>query len=85
MKGWRRSTRTSSAACRFRRSGTCPARGSTGPGERPSSAPDLPGFAHVAFEVDDVEATARAVFENGGSAIGELTQCELPGVGVITF
>jgi len=39
----------------------------------------------VAFEVDDVEATARAVFENGGSAIGELTQCELPGVGVITF
>jgi len=53
--------------------------------ERPPSAPNLPGFAHVAFAVDDVEATARAVFENGGSAIGELTQCELPGVGVLTF
>jgi len=53
--------------------------------ERPPSAPNFPGFAHLAFEVDDVEVTARAVFENGGSAIGERTQCELPGVGVITF
>jgi predicted enzyme related to lactoylglutathione lyase len=53
--------------------------------ERPSSAPNLPGFAHLAFEVDDVEAAARAVFEHGGSAIGEPTQRELPGVGAITF
>ena len=53
--------------------------------ERPRSAPNLPGFAHVAFAVDDVEATARAVFARGGSAIGELTRREVPGVGVITF
>ncbi len=53
--------------------------------ERPISAPNLPGFVHVAFAVDDVEATARAVLENGGSAIGELTRCELPGVGMLTF
>jgi catechol 2,3-dioxygenase-like lactoylglutathione lyase family enzyme len=52
---------------------------------RPSSAPNLPGFAHVAFAVDDVEAIARAVFEHGGSAVGELTVRELPGVGSITF
>ncbi len=53
--------------------------------ERPPSAPNLPGFAHVAFAVDDVEAVARAVFEHGGSAVGELTTRKLPGVGVIAF
>lgn len=49
------------------------------------SAPNLPGFAYVAFAGDDVEATARAVFERGGSAIGKLVRRELPGVGVLTF
>ena len=53
--------------------------------KRPPSAPNLPGFAHVAFAVDDVEATAQAVFDHGGSAIGELTTRELSDVGVITF
>jgi predicted enzyme related to lactoylglutathione lyase len=53
--------------------------------ERPPSAPNLPGFAHVAFAVDDVEGAARVVFAHGGSAAGELTVRELPGVGVITF
>ncbi len=53
--------------------------------ERPPAAPNLPGFAHVAFAVDDVEAVARAVLGHGGSAVGELAVRELPGVGVITF
>jgi len=53
--------------------------------ERPSSAPNLPGFAHIAFAVDDVEAAARAVLAQGGSAVGELTTREVSGVGVITF
>lgn len=53
--------------------------------ERPSSAPNLPGFAHIAFAVDDVPATAQAVLDRGGLPVGELTVREVPGVGVITF
>ena len=53
--------------------------------ERVPSGPNTPGFAHVAFAVDDVEAATRTVLEHGGSAIGDLTRRELPGVGTITF
>jgi predicted enzyme related to lactoylglutathione lyase len=53
--------------------------------ERPPFHPNTPCFAHIAFAVDDVGAAARAVFDNGGSAVGELTTRELPGAGVITF
>lgn len=48
-------------------------------------APNTPGFGHIAFSVDDVSATAQAIFERGGSAIGKLTTIDIPGVGVITF
>ena len=44
-----------------------------------------PGLAHIAFSVDDVEATRDAVLEAGGSAVGDLVSREIPGVGVITF
>ena len=47
--------------------------------------PNSPGFSHIAFEVDDVAATAQAIFDRGGSAIGELTVREVPGVGLLTF
>ena len=47
--------------------------------------PEHPGFAHLAFAVDDVEAVAQAVFDHGGTAVGELTIREIPGVGTITF
>jgi len=49
------------------------------------SRPNTPGLAHLAFAVEDVEAVAQVVFDHGGSAVGELTTRELPGVGVITF
>ncbi len=52
---------------------------------RPPVHPNSPGFTHIAFAVDDVEAVARAVFEHGGSAVGELTTREVLGVGSITF
>ena len=51
----------------------------------PQVHPNSPGFTHIAFAVNDVEAVARAVFEHGGSAVGELTTRELPGVGTIAF
>ena len=47
--------------------------------------PNTPGFAHIAFAVDDVSAVVRAVIRHGGSAVGELTTREVPGVGSITF
>ncbi len=52
--------------------------------ERPSIHPNTPGFSHIAFAVDDVAAAARAVFNHGGSAVGELTVQEVPGVGLLT-
>jgi predicted enzyme related to lactoylglutathione lyase len=53
--------------------------------EHPSVNPNTPGFSHIAFAVDDVQATARAVFNYGGSAVGELTERDVPGVGLLTF
>jgi predicted enzyme related to lactoylglutathione lyase len=51
----------------------------------PSIKPNTPGFAHIAFAVDDVAAVARAILNHDGSAIGALTVRELPGVGLLTF
>jgi len=53
--------------------------------EHPQVRANTPGFSHVAFAVDDVAATAQAVFEHGGSAVGELTVREVPGLGLATF
>ncbi len=53
------------------------------PGQAPIH-PNTPGFSHIAFVVDDVPTTAQSVFDNGGSAVGELTVREVPGVGALT-
>ena len=37
------------------------------------------GFAHIAFEVDDVEATLKLLLENGGSQVGEVVRAEYEG------
>lgn len=34
------------------------------------------GFAHLAFEVDDVEETLKHVLQEGGSQIGELVRTD---------
>jgi predicted enzyme related to lactoylglutathione lyase len=52
--------------------------------EHPSVSPNTPGFSHIAFAVDDVPAAAQAVFDHGGSAVGELAEREVPGVGLLT-
>ena len=52
--------------------------------ERGSVHPNTPGFSHIAFAVDDVATTAQRVFDNGGSAVGELTVREVEGIGVLT-
>ncbi len=51
--------------------------------EHPAVNPNTPGFAHIAFLVDDVASTAQAVFRHGGAAVGEPTVREVPGVGSV--
>ena len=43
-----------------------------------------PGFGHLAFHVDDVEATLAAVIAAGGSTLGEVVQREYPELGTLT-
>ncbi len=44
-----------------------------------------PGFAHLAFEVEDVETVLRQVLNEGGGQLGELVQAEYPNHVVATF
>ena len=37
-----------------------------------------PGIAHIAFEVDDVEATLKEIISSGGSAVGKLVTAQYP-------
>ena len=48
-------------------------------------APNTPGFGHIAFTVGEVTATAQAILDLGGSAVGKLTVRDIPGAGIITF
>lgn len=43
------------------------------------------GFGHIAFEVDDVQATRIAIIDHGGSSIGEMTERNIEGAGRLTF
>ncbi len=53
----------------------------------PSLPPALnrPGFAHLAFEVDDVEAKRREVLARGGREVGQLVTIDIPGAGRLTL
>jgi len=48
-------------------------------------AVNRPGFAHVAFAVEDVEAARDEVLAAGGKAVGDLASVQVPGAGRITF
>jgi predicted enzyme related to lactoylglutathione lyase len=52
---------------------------------RPETAVNRPGFAHIAFVVDDVHAARDAVIAGGGGTIGEIVNVEILGVGEIAF
>ena len=43
--------------------------------------PNEPGFAHVAFAVDDVEKALETVISAGGGSVGEIATTEVDGVG----
>lgn len=44
-----------------------------------------PGFAHIAFQVDDVAAARQDVLAAGGKEYGQLVSVPVPGAGVVTF
>ncbi len=43
------------------------------------------GFAHIAFQVDNVRNYLGLIIANGGSALGEVTTRMIAGAGKITF
>jgi len=42
-----------------------------------------PGFGHLAFQVDDVEAALQAVQAAGGGAVGRVTTLSVKGAGAV--
>jgi catechol 2,3-dioxygenase-like lactoylglutathione lyase family enzyme len=55
--------------------------------EAPAGQPDVnaPGFAHIAFEVDDVAGMRDEVVRHGGTELGETVEVEIPGGRRVTF
>jgi len=52
---------------------------------RAETAINRPGLAHLAFEVDDVEAATDEVLAAGGGCVGEVVTVEISGAGTITL
>ncbi|MBN1303866.1 MAG: VOC family protein [Anaerolineales bacterium] len=48
-------------------------------------AVNRPGFAHIAFRVDDVRTAYEEVLATGGSPIGEIVTVEVKGRGTVTW
>ncbi len=53
--------------------------------KRLQTAINRPGFAHLAFEVDDVESARDEVLAAGGGCVGDLVTAEITNAGTITF
>lgn len=49
------------------------------------AAANRPGFGHIAFAVDDVEAAVKAVIVEGGHPLGEMVTVDIPDAGRIVF
>lgn len=47
-------------------------------------AVNRPGYSHLAFEVDSVEAVLDKLLQHGGKRAGELIHNQVPGVGTLT-
>ena len=44
-----------------------------------------PGFQHLAFEVDDVDAEASEILARGGRDVGKLVTLDIAGAGKLTL
>lgn len=49
--------------------------------QRPAIAANFPGFTHICFAVENVDAARELVFQHGGRAIGETVTVTIPGKG----
>jgi catechol 2,3-dioxygenase-like lactoylglutathione lyase family enzyme len=54
-------------------------------GDGSRKALNRPGFAHIAFAVEDVARARDAVLKAGGGELGPVTSRAIPGAGNITF
>jgi catechol 2,3-dioxygenase-like lactoylglutathione lyase family enzyme len=52
---------------------------------RGETAINRPGFAHIAFAVEDVERARQAVLVAGGGEIGQVVSLDIPNAGRVTF
>lgn len=53
--------------------------------KRPPTALNRPGLAHLAFEVEDVEATRRKILDHGGREVGKQVALDISGAGQLTL
>ena len=53
--------------------------------EKPSTAVNRPGFGHLAFAVDDVDAARDAVIAAGGREVGKIIAVGISGAGKVRF
>lgn len=53
--------------------------------QRAETAINRPGLAHIAFAVENVEATREAILAAGGGEIGKVVSQDIPNAGRITF
>jgi len=51
--------------------------------DHPEAMPNQPGFAHIAFLVDDVATARQAVLEAGGGEVGEVVALPVAGAGTV--
>jgi predicted enzyme related to lactoylglutathione lyase len=49
------------------------------------SMPNTPGYGHLAFAVENVEAVKKRVIKLGGSMVGKVVKVDLLGVGHLEF
>ena len=52
---------------------------------KPSTAVNRPGFGHIAFAVEDVDAARDVVIAAGGRAVGKIVSVEIAGAGALRF
>lgn len=52
---------------------------------RTTKVVNRPGFAHIAFSVNNVSKALKKVVENGGSSVGEIVRITIKGAGKIEF
>lgn len=52
---------------------------------RQATAVNRPGFAHIAFQVDDVAAARQAVLAAGGGAVGEVVTLDVGADAQVTW